>query len=241
MEFIVKTDVGVVRSENQDRANVFTNNGITLAVLCDGMGGHEGGSHASRIATDTFEKEFTKRLPKNKEDYSSWFTTTLKKSRKNMKKYANDDSALMDMGTTVTAAIITDEKIYVYNVGDSRTYIYNGLLHQITVDHNLRNHYINKFNYSEEEAATVVGAAALTSALGPKKKSFAEQFLIERGDETDYVILTSDGIHDYIAKPNFEKIIASDSSLDQMATVLIKQAIKGKSADNLTAIIVRLK
>ena len=241
MNSIIKTDVGVVRSENQDRAEVFTNGNRTLAILCDGMGGHEGGSHASRITIDTFEKEFLKKLPKNEEDFAAWFTNSLKKTKKNMKKYADGSVSLLDMGTTVTAALITEEKIYIFNVGDSRTYIYNGLLHQITVDHNLRNHYINKFGYSEEEAATVVGAAALTSALGPKKKSFAEQFLIERDSDTEFIILTSDGIHDYIAKPNFEKIIASDSSLDEKATVLIKQAIKGKSSDNLTAIIVGLK
>ncbi|WKX02718.1 PP2C family protein-serine/threonine phosphatase [Candidatus Mycoplasma mahonii] len=240
MEFIVKTDIGVVRSENQDRANVFQKNGDILAVLCDGMGGHEGGLHASRITIDTFEREFNKKLPSNHNDYDKWFTNTLKKSKKNMEKFVGSDSSLMDMGTTITAALINKKKIHIFNVGDSRTYVYNGLLHQITIDHNLRNYYINKFGYSEENAATVIGAAALTSALGPKKKAFAEQFLIENDEKTKYVILTSDGIHDYIAKPNFEKIIAADASLNKKAMTLIRQAIKGKSSDNLTIIILEL-
>ena len=237
MQNIVKTDIGVVRSENQDRAAVFEKNGITLAILCDGMGGHEGGVHASRITIDTFEKEFLKSLPKKPTEYGKWFSSSLSRSRKEMTKYANGNARLMDMGTTVTTAIITEEKIYVFNVGDSRTYIYNGLLHQITVDHNLRNHYINKFNYSEEDAATVMGAAALTSALGPTKKTTAEQFQVLNSSAVEYIILTSDGIHDYIAKPNFEKIISSKGSLEKKADVLIKYAIKGKSADNLTVVI----
>jgi len=66
MNHIVKTDVGVVRSENQDRASVFTNGEYTLAILCDGMGGHEGGSHASVITIDTFQRAFRKHLPKVK-------------------------------------------------------------------------------------------------------------------------------------------------------------------------------
>lgn len=60
MKFTVKTDVGVVRSENQDRAAVFKNDKFTFAILCDGMGGHQGGSYASSIAIATFEKEFNK-------------------------------------------------------------------------------------------------------------------------------------------------------------------------------------
>ncbi len=241
MEYYVGTNVGVVRSENQDRAAFVKGNNASLAILCDGMGGHEGGSHASRIAIETFETAFLKKLPKKEEDFGSWFTDTLKKSKKNMEKYAGKETSLLDMGTTVTAAIIAENKIFVFNVGDSRTYIYNGLFHQITVDHNLRNHYINKFGYSEEEAATVVGAAALTSALGPKKKIFAEQFLVERDSTTEFLVLTSDGIHDYIAKPNFESILKNDSSLEEKSSMLISAGIKGKSSDNLTTVIVRLK
>ena len=237
MAYIIKTDVGVVRSENQDRAAVFKKANITLLILCDGMGGHEGGVHASRITIDTFEKEFNKSLPKRSFEYGKWFSTSLSKSRKAMTKYANGNNRLMDMGTTVTAAILTKEKVYVFNVGDSRTYIYNGLLHQITVDHNLRNHYINKFGYSEEEAATVMGAAALTSALGPTKKTTAEQFQVVNSNEIKSIILTSDGIHDYIAKPNFEKIVASNGTLEKKTSTLIKYAIKGKSSDNLTVIL----
>jgi len=156
-----------------------------------------------------------------------------------MIKFAGKNQALLDMGTTVTAALIGPESIFIYNVGDSRTYAYNGLLNQITKDHNLRNHYIDNLGYSEEEAATVMGAAALTSALGPQKKVRAEQFMVKR-EGVEFIILTSDGIHDYIAKPNFEAIISSPRSLEEKATVLIKQAIKGKSSDNLTTVIVEV-
>ena len=157
-----------------------------------------------------------------------------------MIKFANGDERLLDMGTTVTAALIYRDKIHIYNVGDSRTYVYNGLLSQITVDHNLRNHYIKKFNYTEEQAATVMGAAALTSALGPKKKATIEQFVLKITPEIELLILTSDGIHDYISKPHFEQIISANVSLEERAHVLIKQAIRGKSADNLTVAILEV-
>ncbi|MCK5806832.1 MAG: serine/threonine-protein phosphatase, partial [Mycoplasmataceae bacterium] len=79
MEYIIKTDVGVVRAENQDRAAVFSKKGVTLAVLCDGMGGHKGGSFASSITVDTFEKEFNKSFPfTNSNNIDKWFLKTIK-------------------------------------------------------------------------------------------------------------------------------------------------------------------
>lgn len=241
MKFAVKTDVGVVRSENQDRAAVFKNNDATLAILCDGMGGHTGGSHASTITISVFEKAFMKGLPKESK-LSEWFSDVLKRSSKEMTEFAQKDKGLMDMGTTVTAAIIFDKTIYIFNVGDSRTYAYNGLLHQITRDHNLWNHYIDKYGYTPEEAAKVTGAAALTSALGPTKNTKLETFILDNDASLKYLILTSDGVHDYISKPNFEAIVADEKmSLEDKGLKLITQAIRGKSSDNCTVVLVEVK
>ena len=238
MEYIVKTDIGVVRAENQDRAAVFSKKEVTLAVLCDGMGGHKGGSFASAIAVDTFEREFNKTFPfGNPDDADDWFLKTIKQSKKNMTSFAKGDIDLLDMGTTVTAAFIFGDNIKIYNIGDSRTYIYNGLLHQVTKDHNLRNYYIEHYGYSDEKAATVRAATALTSALGPDKKVKIDNFKLKLDKDSRYIILTSDGIHDYISKPMFEKIISSKKTLEKKSISLMKAAIKGKSADNLTVII----
>lgn len=240
MEYSIKSDIGVVRVENQDKAAVFSNSLATFAILCDGMGGHKGGSHASSITVNTFEKEFHKNFPSKLDNIDKWFLKTIHKSKKEMAFFAKKDAPLLDMGTTITAAVILKDEIKIYNIGDSRTYIYNGLLHQITVDHNLRNYYIKNRSYSEEKAATVMGAAALTSALGPKKKTTIDTYRTQNEGVVKFLILTSDGIHDYISKPNFEKIISSNFSLEEKGEVLIKQAIKGKSSDNLTTVIVRI-
>ena len=242
MNYIVKTDVGVVRSENQDRAAVFRSGDITFSILCDGMGGHMGGSHASSITIATFEKEFSRSFPRKTENVEKWFQRTITKTKKEMTRFADKDPALLDMGTTVTAAVIMPDLIKIFNVGDSRTYIYNGLLHQITKDHNLRNHYIKEYGYSEEKAATLMGATALIYALGPKKKSHIDVFRVANDENVKSVIHTSDGIHDYIAKPTFESIISgADTTLEDKAELLLSNAIRGKSSDNLTAIIVEVK
>lgn len=239
MKWVVKSDIGVVRSENQDKGAVITHDGITLAILCDGMGGHAGGVHASETTIAVFEREFRKGFDDQK--ISSWFGETLKIAKKEMAKLGVENPKLLDMGTTVTAAIIFSDIIYIFNVGDSRTYAYNGLLFQLTKDHNLRNYYIDKYNYSAEEAAKVMGAMALTSALGPKKTTSVDSFVLDRDASVKYIVLTSDGIHDYVSKPQFESILSTEESIETKTKELIKQSIRGKSSDNLTVIIVDLE
>lgn len=158
-----------------------------------------------------------------------------------MKRQAEFNRQLLDMGTTLTAAAIFDDKIMIYNIGDSRTYAYNGLLHQVTEDQNLRNYYIDKHGYSEDEASQIVGAAALTSALGPTKNTQIKPYEVPRTDEMRFVILTSDGIHDYIAPPVMDQVFAHDSSISEKGEQLITKAMRGKSSDNLTCVIVDLR
>ncbi len=242
MKWVVKTDIGVVREENQDRAAVFAKGNIILSILCDGMGGHTGGSYASRLTIEALEKEFVKNTPSNPDKLFEWFKSALKKAKSLMEKSSKGKPELLDMGTTVTIAFIfkSTSDIYVFNIGDSRTYIYNGLLHQITVDHNLRNYYIHEEGISEEKASGILGGSALTSALGPKKTTKVDAFQLGSESGAQYVILTSDGIHDYISKPLFEQIVGSNKDMDSMTDQLIKQAIKGKSTDNCTVVVVEV-
>lgn len=262
MEYTKATDTGVYRDENQDRAEVFESEALLLAVLCDGMGGHFGGSLAATITIETFRMCF-ETLPDDAEAAYEWFRDTIKLAKQNMANEAGDDSDKRDMGTTVTAAVVFKNtmEIIIFNIGDSRTYLFNGELRQITIDHNLMNYYIMREHISEFEASKLPGAHALTSALGPSKKTNIEAFKIEAGDlksgdgkrawfkraATDgkshplYLILTSDGIHDRLEKPHFEAIISSNDSLRVKAETLIKTAIRNGSTDNLTCIIVDVK
>lgn len=268
MKYFKNTNVGVVREENQDRADVFENDFALVAVLCDGMGGHFGGSYASSITINTF-KQRMEFLTNDEEAVYDWFKETIKTAKQNMINEAGDDENKKDMGTTVTAAVVFKKNfnVVIFNIGDSRTYLFNGVLKQITIDHNLMNYYILRENMSEFEASKLPGAAALTSALGPNKKTNIEAFTIDSvlsnrsqketksrwfsskkqddnkniENQKTYLILTSDGIHDYITKPNFESIIGSDKTIEEKSEELISQAIKGSSADNLTCVIVEVE
>lgn len=244
MKYIVETNIGVVREENQDRAAVFENDYALVAVLCDGMGGHFGGSLASSITIDTFKNRMDF-LKSDADNIYEWFKDTIKQAKQNMIIEAGDDQNKKDMGTTVTVAVVfkKNKNIVVFNIGDSRTYIFDGQLHQITVDHNLMNYYIKNEGMPSFEAAKIPGASALTSALGPAKKTNIEAFNIDenRKGNKRVLILTSDGVHDYIEKPKFELIMAQDGFMSEKAKILISEAIKGRSADNLTVVIVEVE
>ncbi|PAF54934.1 PP2C family serine/threonine-protein phosphatase [Mycoplasmopsis agassizii] len=243
MNFYKHTDVGVVRAENQDRADYFEKGNVALAILCDGMGGHYGGSIASSITIDVFKNHFENQPPRESENLYNWFERGLRAARERMIIEAGNSVEKIDMGTTVVAALffINSRKIFIFNVGDSRAYVYNGLLHQVSIDHNLMNYYIRNEKMKPEEAAKILSATALTSALGPQKKTNLEVFEINEDSKVKALILTSDGVHDYIQKPMFEQVIASNSSLEVKSKELIKKAILGKSTDNLTVLIVEVK
>lgn len=238
MKWAIETNIGRIRKTNQDFASVFTKDNIVFAILCDGMGGHAGGEIASKVTVEEFGALFKKTKFKKDMNFHSFLRKGVKNVKKSMIKFANDDRKLLDMGTTLTAALIFDDMTIIYNIGDSRTYYYNGILHQVTKDQNLRNYYKEKKNLSDEEASKIWGASALTSALGPSKKSSADVHIVNFDNEKKYLILTSDGIHDFITKPYIERIIGTDKyTIKEKANRLIDAAMENNSTDNLTIII----
>lgn len=242
----VSTDIGVVRNENQDRAAIWNKDNITLAVLCDGMGGHYGGSEASSLTILAFERSFEDKFDTSKVDQvsiSNWFTDTVKRAKSLMNIKARQNDLFSDMGTTLTAAIINHDtkNIQIINVGDSRTYILTDTLRQITIDHNLQNYYMREHNYSLRKASKLKNAKGLVSALGPTKRTQVEAFIVAPSANAKMVVLTSDGIHDYVSEIVFEQILNDDSiNLVEKEEKLIDVAKRNNSLDNLTIAIVEV-
>ena len=248
MEYTFKSDVGIVRPENQDRVGVAAKGDWVLAMLCDGMGGHYGGSKAASIAIQTFEQYFQNHFDenidyKNKKEINIWFINALSAIKHQLNKTAEEEPTFRDMGTTLTASLIypKEKQIYVFNVGDSRTYIYNGLLHQVTEDQNVMNQWIRQGTMKPHEAEKHPFANKLTSCLGPNKIMTPDGFVYNKDSNAKYIILTSDGLHDWVDKPLFERIIqAKNLSLEEKANTLIKYAKHNMSNDNMSIVIVEI-
>ena len=242
-DYVLLTDKGVVRSENQDTGAFFEIEGARLAIVCDGMGGHAGGQTASSMTVsyfvDAFRKEYQANFTYN--ESTRWFNKNLDALRKEMIALSKKQPDLADMGTTITMAVITDKTIRIWNIGDSRTYAYNGLLNQITKDHNLWNYYVDHLGYTVEQAATVPQAMALISSFGPNKTTKKKGNMVVDKDGIEYLVLTTDGVHDFVDKPKFETIIGNKKMpLIDKAHLLVETAIKNRSSDNLTILIVEV-
>lgn len=240
MNYYELTNIGNFRKENQDASIVLQNKKVTFAAVCDGMGGHKGGKQASQLTILAMKKIFKKWTPINVEESRSWIKDAFNLAKKLMKKEALADNTLYDMGTTVTCLFICNDSAWIFNVGDSRIYVFNNEIHKITDDHNLMNHYIKYEGMDPNKAKKIRGASALTSALGPTKQIRVSQYELDDlfNRNIKYIILTSDGIHDYIGKSTFEVILTSPkTTLQEKCKKIIDEAIHEGSHDNLTIVI----
>lgn len=181
------------RSENQDSFGVFPFDGYTLAIVCDGMGGHVGGAQASTLAVRTVHECMTNVST----DYGAALRVALEKANQAIYEAARKNHRLMGMGTTAVAAVVTDDgTAHVAHVGDSRAYLINeGQAVQVTRDHTMVNLFVDAELLSPEDAATHPEAHVLSRSLGVERQVEVElSDPIELADN-DVVFLCSDGVH----------------------------------------------
>lgn len=241
-----KTDIGTFRKENQDSL-VFLKNktGQALAVVCDGLGGHNCGDIASSMAVamlkNFFHQAEWKKLKTDDQVYE-WLQVSIETIQQEMNEYSITHEEANDMGTTMVITLIANHKAYLVNIGDSRAYLFNEKgLKQLTSDHNILNLYLKQ--NPEKLADMDVNKTywkALTSALGPVKNLTVDIFDLSITTPS-YFLLTSDGVHDFLEEWEISHILEKNSSLKSKVKMLIKQALNNVSTDNLTAMLLLVK
>ena len=179
------TDVGLTRQENQDAYAVYTDqdNGFTVGVVCDGMGGPGGGKLASELAVETFLAVCRERL---RADMSARNVQTVAESavkEANTAIYQRSCSdRLRGMGTTLVSAIAWDGQALVSNVGDSRAYRIpaGGGITRITKDHSFVERLVERGDITAEEARRHPNRNLITRALGPDAgvDSLSDSYLV---------------------------------------------------------------
>ena len=131
------TDVGMVRQVNQDYVYT-TDNPLgplpNLFVVADGMGGHQAGDYASKYTVEVLRRELKQ---SEEEDVEKALVSAIKTANREIIKKASQDPHLKGMGTTVVVATIVNQMMYFANVGDSRLYLINQGITQLTKDHSL--------------------------------------------------------------------------------------------------------
>lgn len=231
------TDIGLVRSENQDSYRIeHLSDRVTLAVVCDGMGGARGGNLASRLAADAFVAAVQDTL--TAENARDALVQAVDAANGRVFSEAMDNPEYRGMGTTLVAALVTPDKVWVANVGDSRCYrIVDGDIHRVTRDHSYVEDLVQRGDITPEQARTHPKKNLITRAVGVDHSVKTDVFECE--NRGGYLVLCSDGLSNQVTEEEIRsEVVAEDK--EGCCRRLLKRALDMGAPDNVTVVIVQL-
>jgi len=233
-----KTDVGLVRSNNEDSFLVDRDRG--LFIVADGMGGHKAGEVASRMTVDVISDHVRERILAGDPDHSSIVADAIRLANRSVHDAAGASLQYQGMGTTVEVALIKDDRLTIGHVGDSRIYLLrDNRLDQITNDHSLVAEQLKKGLISEEEARNSRMRNIITRSIGigPDVEVDTAEFALA---EKDIIILCSDGVTDLVPDDAILAQSLASSDHEDICNRLIMLANECGGKDNMTVVTVRL-
>lgn len=231
------TDIGRKRQLNQDY--VFTSeepvgNLPNLFIVADGMGGHNAGDYASKFSVETIVKEVKESPEKNPVKILEKAITT---ANALIRVKASEDSQLTGMGTTVVIATCMGRYMHVANVGDSRLYVVNKLITQITRDHSLVEEMIQVGGLNREAARTHPDKNIITRAIGAMDSVKADFFSVEL-EPGDLVLMCSDGLTNMLEDEEIRMILNKQRDVVEGAQELVRRANEQGGKDNIAVVLI---
>lgn len=230
------TDKGNVRAINEDSIGIFELSNMSLYIIADGMGGHNGGEVASQMAVevssnyikDNFDKKTTRDLMVN----------SYKIANRRIFETGYENERLSGMGTTMTMAIKKDGKLYVGNVGDSRCYVLDAEdnLVKITVDHSLVQELIESGNISEEESRNHPNKNIVTRALGGNFDVKVDSFQMDLAF-IKRVLVCSDGLTNELSEHEICSILVNIDDEQRVCDKLLDLCKQRAAKDNISIIV----
>lgn len=233
-----KSDMGLVRRQNQDcfAAGELPDE-VAWAVVCDGMGGAQGGSIASKIAVDIISDKIKKCYTKNMSAKSvkNLIISAIEGSNISIFDTAKKDEKLDGMGTTAVVTVIDETRVFIAHAGDSRAYLVNKAgIRQLTTDHSVVQAMVENGELSADEAKKHPQRNIITRALGVAE-SISIDFLEEMIENGDSIIMCTDGLTNFVDTPEiFEMFLSVNPKI--ISEVLVKLANKNGGGDNVTVV-----
>lgn len=230
------TDIGLVRSQNEDSFAIRTNKlGHHMILVADGMGGHNAGNIASQMAAKIIADNFE--VISRNIDYKVFIEKVSKLANHEIYKAAMLNPEYAKMGTTLSFAIFDFEKMYTGHVGDSRIYFINSKrIKQITRDHTVIQEMMDNGSMTEQEASASPLKNVLLQALGTSKKLSIEIKEIKLPPRFK-ILICSDGLSSFVNDSELQEIITKNISIEQRLEELIELAKIKDGSDNITAIL----
>lgn len=230
------TDIGQKRKQNQDY--VFTSEIplgplSNLFIVADGMGGHNAGDYASKHAIERIVEE----VEKSKDSPVETLERAIQSANRYIRVKSRENEDMNGMGTTVVAATITDDVMYVANVGDSRLYIINTEIKQITVDHSLVEEMVRMGGINREQAREHQDKNIITRAIGAEDELEIDFFQVglKKGD---FILLCSDGLTNMIEDEDIRMILLGQKDIVGKAEALVEAANRNGGKDNITVVLI---
>ena len=234
---VSRTDIGRKRELNQDyvfTADCPVGKLPNLYLVADGMGGHKAGGFASKYAVDTIVEKVNS--SKETEIFSILYQAIIEANYRIRKKAAEDDS-MAGMGTTLVAATIIDDVLRVANVGDSRLYLINEKIQQITIDHSYVEEMVRMGGINREQARNHKNKNIITRAIGAQPNVNPDFFEVnlKKGDR---IFMCTDGLSNMLTDDEILSILKEEGTEEARIEKIVAMANEHGGRDTMGIIFV---
>lgn len=254
MYFFGKTDIGKKREINQDAfASEKMCDNVFVFLVCDGMGGANGGNIASSVASKAFLDSMREGIQKKSdggkkceltpEDAEVMLIKSVRTANRAVYLESEKSDELSGMGTTLVGALIVDNTAFIVNVGDSRAYlIFGNVIDKVTHDHSYVQYLVDIGELTEEEAKNNVNKNIIMKAVGIDEKVDPDVFRVEFGDNA-FLLLCSDGLTNYadesvikdtVLSFDYESNLSKSDDMERVCNTLVDTANENGGGDNIT-------
>lgn len=230
------TDVGLKRNMNQDfvyASDQPVGSLSNLYIVADGMGGHNAGDLASRTTVETVVDYIEGAKEKRP---IPLLDAAIQAANQKVIEISLTDKSLEGLGTTVVAATVQDGCLYVANVGDSRLYLLDHQIEQITRDHSLVEEMVRAGEIKREEARHHEKKNVITRAVGVEKKLRIDFFDVAL-NPGDRFLLCSDGLTNMVEDEDMLRLVSRETSLEAAALKLVAAANRNGGKDNISVVL----
>ena len=233
MQFVGLSDIGLCRQRNEDAWYVDTERG--LFVICDGMGGHSGGNVASALAVEVVRDKLV--LPELPEQIADELENAVRLANNRIWSAAQLDETLLEMGTTITTAVIVQDTAYIAHVGDSSLYLVRGKdIIKLTQDHTMADEMRRDgLMRGEEDRYRHI----LTRALGIDPVVEIDSFNYKLVPQ-DILLFCTDGLGGVLSAKEIYQHIRDSKNLEGAAQALLEAALAQDGSDNVTIVLVMI-
>lgn len=236
------TDVGCRHDVNEDfyRAGRLSD-GSCWVVLCDGMGGVDGGGRASELAACMLQNMLVQKLPELSDtaEIKSFLLDAADRANTEVYEQAKNDKTVRTMGTTLVMAVIRNNLAQIVHSGDSRAYaVTKNSIKRLTRDHSIVQELLDSGRITDEQAQNHPNKNIITSAIGVdvSTKIDYDEFKLARGD---FFMVCTDGLSNMITDDRMAEMIRTADFYDTAQT-LVRSAVDAGGYDNITAVVIEV-